>query len=249
MLRKIVEEKYRDITGVTCFIIVGVVFFFLSGSSSFQITTNFLTNNSFASPNATLFTPANRVLFNFQYRYTVLFLIAVVAIKLIYRIYSINRTRKINKKLHNYLDVYIDSFSYSIFIVFLAILAGLQDLSTIFFVLVTSFIGSSLILLNTTENEIEVVSKNKKIGIILSSISWLLLVIYSVSTLTYGGVRATVYVYLLDLLGLLYLFFIYSKNKSNLLRKIKKQDRESIKYTFNLFIKLAFLVILSIGLH
>jgi glucose uptake protein GlcU len=250
MLKKVVEEKYRDIASIVCFVAAGVVFFLLAGSNSFQITTNFLTNNNFASPSSTLFTPASRVLFNLEYRYLVLFLLAVIVIKLIYRSYPVGKTPKINKKLHSYLDVYLDSLSYSIFVVILSVLAGLQDISAIFFVFISSLIGTGLILFNSHDNEAEDALKSRRTGIVLSLISWLLLVIYSVSTLTYGEVRTTWYVYLLDFIGLLYLTFVIIKNnKKRFFRKLKKQDREVAQYTVNLFLKLAFLVILAVGLH
>jgi len=249
MLKKIVEEKFRDLTSIICFVGAGVMFFLLSGSSSFQITTSFLTNNSFASPNSTLFTPANRVLFNLEYRYVVLFLLVVVVLKLIYRIHPIYKTKKINKKLHNYLDVYLNSLNYSIFVVFLVILAGLQDLSTIILVFISSLIGFSLILLNDSGSEVEGASKNRKVGLILVLISWILLIVYSVSTMTYGGVRATWYIYLLDLIGLKYMSFAIFKNKKWYLGKLKKQDRVVFQYIANLFLQLAFLIVLAIGLH
>jgi hypothetical protein len=247
MLKKFAEQKYRDVTSILCFVAIGVAFFLLSGSSSFQITTNFLTNNAFASPNSTLFTPATRVLFNLEYRYVVLFLLALNVLKLIYKLYPIFKRWKINKKLYNYLDACIDSLSYSVFIVFLALLAGLEDISTIIFVFIVSLTGLSLILFNNNSEE-DGLRKNRKTGLILVILSWLLLIIYSVSTLTYGGVRSTWYVYLLDLLGLKYLFLMVFKNKKWYPIKLKKQDREIFQYFSNLFLKLAFLIILAIGL-
>ena len=249
MLKKFVEEKYRNLTSIICFVGVGVAFFLLSGSTSFQITTNFLTNNSFASPNSTLFTPASRVLFNLEYRYVVLFLLAILVIKLIYRIRPIFKTPKINKKLHICLDVYLNSLCYSIFVVFLAILAGLQDLSTIIIVFISSLIGLSLVLFNDSDSQIEGASKNRKIGIILVLISWILLIVYSISTITYGEVRATWYIYLLDLIGIKYVSFVIFKSKKWYLKKLKKQDRIIFQYSANLFLQLAFLIVLAIGLH
>jgi hypothetical protein len=244
MLKKFIQaEKYRDILSILLFAITAAVFFISGSTNSFQITTNFLANNNFASPDTTLFTPAIRVLFTIEYRYFAVALLIILVVKLVYRIYG-------KKKLHSRLDLMADSFSYSIFVVFISLLSGLQDISTLVFVLASSFIGVYLMLANAGKDEDNKVPYIKPIATILVCVSWLLLVIYSLGTLAYGDIRATWYVYLLDFIALTYLLFLVFKDKKfKFSKKLKTENRKLIKYGINILLKVIFLIVLAIGIH
>ena len=246
MLEKSIQ-KYKDEISVIFFIIIGAIFFLVGSNNSFQVNTDFLTNNSFANPTTTLFTLANRTLFSVEYRYLALALLLIIVLKLIYKIYSRYNKSKVNeKKLSKTLDLNLNSFSYAVFMVFICLLTGLQDISTVIFVLISSFIGVRLILSKYEDtNKFEI----KKQSIILVSISWVLVVIYSLGTLIYGSVRSPWYVYILDLIGLIYFISIVFNNGYWPIKKLKNEDREFIKYTVNLFLKIVFFVVLIIGIH
>jgi hypothetical protein len=247
MFKKIGQEKIRDLISVGVFIVTGVLFFIISGSSSFQVNTNFLANNNFASPSSTLFTPASRNLFNLEYRYLVIFILVVLIIKLSYKIYCSCKDQKNNKKFHHSIDSYLDSFSYSMFTVLLIILAGLQDFSTIIVIAISSFMGFKLILQNSQRDNGDDIKKWKT-GIVFSSLAWIILVIYSAGTIVYGEVRSTWYIYLLDFICFIYLLFIAIDNNKFPKKNIKQKNRLDL-YIINLLFKLVFLLILAIGLH
>jgi hypothetical protein len=249
MFKKIAQiEKYKDIISVLFFGITVVLIFIFSSTNNFQISTNFWSNNSFANPSTTLFTSANRTLFNIEYRYVLLILLLILILKSVYKIYcSYNKSKTSIEKL-NTLDSNLGNFSYSIFIGLICLVTGLQDISTIIFVLVSSFIGVSFIS-SSNQERTDKASNPKNRGILLASLSWLLIVIYSVGTLIYGSVRSPWYVYILDLIGLIYFISIVFNNGYWPIKKLKNEDREFVKYGLSLFLKIAFFVVLIIGIH
>ncbi|HUY53374.1 MAG TPA: hypothetical protein VMV24_02240 [Candidatus Dormibacteraeota bacterium] len=247
MLEKFIQtEKYKDLASVIFFILAAILLIFVSSNNSFQISTNFLSNNNFASPSSTLFTSASRVLFNVEYKYLAIALLIILLLKLIYKLYSASTGLKTKKKSRlNTLNLNLDSFSYSMFMVFICLLAGLQDLSVIIFVLVSSFIGVKLILSSNEDRH-----DFKKQSILLASISWLLIIIYSLGTLAYGNVRSTLYVYTLDFICLIYFVFLISKDsRKGFIKRFKSTDRETVKYSIDLSLKLLFFIVLAFGIH
>jgi hypothetical protein len=252
MLKKIAQtENYKNLFSILFFAITAAAFFIFGSTSSFQITTNFWSNNNFASPNTTLFTPASRVLFTIEYRYLALALLLILGLKIAYKSYlGYKKAKKNSKKLFNKIDLNLDSFCYSAFLVFICLLAGLQDISAAIFVLVSSFVGIRLVLSNNPNQENDNHINIKNWAILLVSLSWLLVIIYSIGSMVYGDVRSTWYVYLLDFISLIYLLFLTLKDsKPGFLKKFKATDRDYIKYYADLLLKIAFLVVLVIGIH
>ena len=247
MLEKFLQtEKYKNLASTILFILAVVLLIFVGSSNSFQISTNFLSNNNFASPNSTLFTSANRTLFNIEYRYLAIVLLTVLVLKLIYKVFFASRGLKTKQRaLSKTLDLNIDSLSYSVFMIFICLLAGLQDISVIIFVLISSFIGIRLILSSNDDT-----FKIKKQNILFASTSWLLVIVYSLGTLIYGNVRSTWYVYILDLICLVYFVFLISKNSQNgFTKRFKSKDRELVIYSIDLLLKILFFIILAFGIH
>jgi len=108
-----------------------------------------LVNNSFASPNTTLFTSASRVLFTIEYRYLVLVTLLILGLKTAYKLYiGYKKTKKNNKRQPNKIDLNLNSFCYSVLLLIIGLLAGMQDISAAIFVLASSFIGIRLVLSN-----------------------------------------------------------------------------------------------------
>jgi len=246
MFKNFFQNKYIDFAPIIVLVILGALFYIISGSASFQIFTNFLSNNNFASPSSTLFTSANKNIFNLEYRYLVVVFLAVIVIKLGYKIYIKTNNKKNYKKYSELINLYVNSFSYAIFIIILSVLAGLQDISTIIMVGVSSFIGVRF-LLNDSVNDENSVQKRWN-GITLSVLSWILLIIYSVGTLIYGQVRSTWYVYVLDFLCLMYFVFIATSARKKLFRIISKRKSFSIFETVNFIFIVLSLLILAVGL-
>lgn len=245
MFKKIISnQNTKDLINIVFYILAGVLTFIVSGSNNFQITTNFLSNNSFASPNSTLFTPASRVLFSIEYRYVIIFLLTILIVKLAYRVICDYKKLKLNVKSLKLLNMYLDSLAYSLFIILICILAGLQDVSSLILVFVSSYIGICLARYSSNERELNGFIRIKKLGIILGSFSWLLIFVYSIGTLSYGSIRSTWYVYVLDIIGIVYFLFLVSGRS-----KLEKDNNELWSYVTDLLLKLTFIVILAIGLH
>ena len=252
MLKKFLRnEVYKNITELVIFSVITALMFIVTKSNSFQVTINYWTNNSFASPNQTLFTPASRVLFSLEYRYLAVLLTIVLILRAINSIYRRHiKPQKYSKNIFQKINLAADSIIYSGIILLIAVLSGLQDLSTIFFVFLSSFIGITLILLNDQRKKID---KSKLIRIsatVITLLSWILLAVYSLGTLLIGNDRSTWYVYALDFIAIFYtLKLLLNDSKYDLLKRIKLENRRLIKPYISSLLIVLFLITIIIGLH
>ncbi|HUY53178.1 MAG TPA: hypothetical protein VMV24_01225 [Candidatus Dormibacteraeota bacterium] len=246
MLKKIARTKrFKDIVSFISFTVLLILFFIFSGTKYIQINTNFWSNNNFASPNETLFTSANRNIFNIEYRYLAVTILLILVIKFGYKIYQYHK--KDDQKYINDLDSNLNSMIYSVLVVFICLMTGLQDISTIVLVLVSSFVGLKLISSNKKE-KIDGLGSLKIVGILLTLVSWLLIIVYSLGTIVYGNVRSTWYVYVLDLIGLAYFIFLVI-DMPRYIGKFKRGNQEFIKYCLDLLLKVGFFIVLLIGIN
>ncbi len=247
MLKKIAQTKQlKDTVSLVSFSVILILFFIFSGNKYFQLNTSFWTNNNFTNPNSTLFTSASRNLFSVEYRYLAIIVLLILVIKFGYKVYKeYIKTKNIYQKSSDKLDLNLSSLSYSILIVFICLAAGLQDISTTIFVLFSSFIGARLIMSDYKE-KIDKLGSIRFFGILLILTSWLSVIIYSIGTLVYGGVRSTWYVYVLDLIGLIYLGLLVMSSSRH---AKKRKNKEFINYYTDLLLKVGFFIVLLVGIH
>jgi hypothetical protein len=144
-------------------------------------------------------------------------------------------------RIYNFIKENEAGILYSSLLTLVAILSGLQDLSTLVLVLVVSSIAT--ILIKKSNNTDKFLLKS---GQILGILPWILILLLSLGTVVYGSVRSTWFVYILDLFSLVS-FGILSVSHKKIFKNIKILINN--EYLIIPLINLAFFIVLIIGLH
>jgi hypothetical protein len=227
-----------------CVLFSGLLFiasFFIVSNGIFLITTNFWSNNLFASPDQTLFTSSTRIEFNLEFKYLLLFILGFIFMLHIANMYINAKKIKSLNRIYNFIKENEAGILYSSLLTLVAILSGLQDLSTLVLVLVVSSIAT--ILIKKSNNTDKFLLKS---GQILGILPWILILLLSLGTVVYGSVRSTWFVYILDLFSLVS-FGILSVSHKKIFKNIKILINN--EYLIIPLINLAFFIVLIIGLH
>lgn len=239
------QSRIDDFELITYGLLIAFLLLFAS-SNTYQVSTAFWTSNSFISQTNTVFVSATRTLFNIQYRFLLLFILIILFVGSLVSIYE-KYTLKKNTINLNFLKTLIIYLPY-VFIIFLVcLLSGLQDLASLFIVLLLSagfvFVASNRGIFKNGQKKLCVL-------IVLGLLPWILVLIYSLGTIVYGSIRSTGYVYVEDLIALIYFIFIVW------LHTERKQKKGSLISTLNEFIPTinlllvtTFSLVLIIGLH
>jgi hypothetical protein len=246
MRSKIIEygSKVNQISIVLYGFLIYLVFS-ASGNNSFGLISSYETNNSLVSTNKTLFSSATRMLFTVEYRYIILGLIILVLGL------SITETfiKNIGKKLIESLNKDLEFIVYGIFFILLCLLTGFQDFSALIVLGGISFVTLRYCLNNLDESFSS--KKKMKLGFIICSLPWLIILVSTMSTIIYGGVRLTSYVYASYILVLVYLVSLYILNSDRILNslKIRTKDKRDFKRLIYFLIRTSVIIVFIFGLH
>lgn len=231
--------------------LAGVAGYFM-GSHSVQLFTSLLTKDELASRATTVFVPATRAIFDLQLRW---YVVAVMLLSAVLPLLAVTKLRKqyesdvTNKaNLWRWIDSAVIG---SLVLGGVALVSGVQDIMTLKLIVGMIFVSSALGWF--AEKQISTAGKSTQnsymLSVITGALPWLIIAGYSAGTLLYGMVRSPWYVYALYLTTLLG-FVSYVLNQNKLLKTA--QDYTTTERNFvqiGLFVRVAFAVILIIGLQ
>lgn len=253
MLDKAKQNKIWQIyaAGIFIYIILIVLALVHMNQSSFNITTNYLTNNDLATQTNTVFAPAASTLWTIQYRYALVALLAFsVIIPALYIYWILTHKKKIDFHKARWIDCAITS---AFLIVLITLLSSLEDLMTIVLVGGLVLLGSSLFWIATHQYDIDksIYNKTFALGIFSIVLPWILIALYTSGTWVYGGIRSPWYTYALCVLGVINTaIIIYGPiwHQSRVSKK-NKLETESYPIIINQAVKILLSLILIIGIH
>jgi hypothetical protein len=183
----------------------------LMNHSTVQLVTNYLTNNPLASQAKTVFAPATHVLWNIQLRWVLIVILAIPVIRTVARVIVARGEKPKSAKFKaNEATAYkwqrIDtSLTATLMLLVIANLNGLQDSLSLVVVAGLSLISYKLAHIAITagkNGQEKLARKTFQLSVISAILPWLLILVYVIGTLSYGGIRSPWYIYGLDLVGL-----------------------------------------------
>ena len=225
---------------------------FLMNDSTYQIFTGLLTADELASKTSAIFIPAVHSVFDLELRWAVVFILLVSAI---IPLLAATKKRKQfedslekNVMLWRWIDMAVVS---ALIVEVIALLSGVRDLMTL------KFIGAFMVITcvlgwfaeKQNANSAKPERNNFYLSLITGSLPWIMIAVYALGTLLWGQVRSPWYVYVLYITTLA-AFTGYVGNQS-WLRKAKQsyEVTERNYILLSIFVKVAFAVILIIGLY
>ena len=126
-----VFEKYYNYINIVVFCIFGLFVFNFASDNTFSTSLIYWSNNSFASPNSTLFTPASKVLFSFQYRYVMLVIIIFLVLISVVRQLMKQNKLEINNRFYKFINDNYDILIYGKIFAIICLLSGMTDFMSI----------------------------------------------------------------------------------------------------------------------
>ncbi|HSX24260.1 MAG TPA: heliorhodopsin HeR [Candidatus Saccharimonadales bacterium] len=231
--------------------LAGVAGFFMN-HTSYQLFTGLLTKDELASKTTTVFVPAVHAVYDLELRWAlvaILILSAIVPLLYLTRLkrqYADTLKSKVN--LMRWIDMAVIS---ALMVEVIALVSGVQDIATL--KLIGVFIGVTCVLgwLSDRQNATgtKPVWTTYVVSLVTGALPWLLIATYAGGTLLWGMVRSPWWVY--ALYGTTVVSFIgYIMNQ---MRHIKRRQAYEVTernaLQISLFAKIAFAVILIVGLY
>lgn len=245
-LLKTVSQYY--IGGIVAYVILAIVAAKFLTTASFQIASNYLTNNPLLSLNSTSFTAGTRVIATIQYRWILVILMALSIIVPAVYVYLIqNNVKKIDLHKFRFIDWIVTG---TLITLLIATLSGIQDIMNLLLIAGLSLISYYLfwIIINDKSNKFN--GKLYIIGLLSAVLPWIVILFYAFSTIVYGSIRTPWYVYATYIIGLVNLAIIlYGYNWHKKIDKTNNAlEKEIYPILANQIVKIIFVLILVIGL-
>ncbi len=255
-IRRSAKSQLRMLTVLTALVSVAgaVAAGLLMNNTSYQFVTGFLTRDELASKTVTVFAPAVHVLAEVELRWIVVFIMtlsAIVPLLILTRLknrYQENLRQRVN--LLRWIDMAVVS---ALIVETIALLSGVNDVMTL--KLVGGLVAITCLLDWLSEKHHARQSTTGRgvfiLSVVTGTLPWLLIAVYAVATPVYGMVRLPWFVYALYAatgIG----FIGYCLNNWRYLKAGTGADYEKTERNYlqlGLFVKLAFAVILIVGLQ
>jgi hypothetical protein len=215
--------------------------------TGYDVVTNFLTSNPLASQTNTVFAQASRVMFSFEMRWALFALLVLCLLTPLTYIYQIwSKYKKLDLRLYRNIDSAVTAIFMFLLI---AILSGAQDISLLVFSGSLIAIGY-LLACRYIKNK-----QSDKSLMVISTVSlflpWLMIASYALNSVFYGNVRSPWYVYVLYVVVLVKVAMLLVAGhwaKSKNANKVSETAQEVAPVVISLLIKVAFVVVLIVGL-
>ena len=248
------KKKYELVwqyyaSGSVVFVILAVLAAKLMSTASYQITAGYITKNPLLSISSTYFVPANKVLWDIQFRWTLVILMALsIIVPLVYVYLIKNNYKKIDLHKYRFIDWTITG---TIILLLIAIMSGASDIMTLVLIAGLSLISYYLFwtIINNQALQKSISTVIFKLGVLSSILPWILILFYVIGTLVYGGIRSPWYIYVIYLVGLLNTAVIIYAYKWHKIHDSKpKITNETYPILINQAVKVLFVLVLIIGL-